>query len=197
MTSRGPRKPVDAAHARGRLLQAREFHESGRSLVTLAQGGSCNGAVALMVMATIAYADAITARTSGIVNQQDHQGAPRRLREVLAADCRTSRGGSFASCWAARTKSTTAHAAQRSTKHNDCSWSWMTSRRGPRARSDQRLRQSEVRCAAVPRAPRGSAFAARPMPASDTEKGEAGEQQRPCLRLGDGRKRLVPVGARL
>lgn len=83
MTSRGPRKPVDAAHARGRLLQAREFHESGRSLITLAQGGSYNGAVALMIMAAIAYADAITARASGVVNQQDHQSAPRLLREVL------------------------------------------------------------------------------------------------------------------
>jgi hypothetical protein len=83
MTGRGPRKAVDGGHALARLLQAREFHESARSLVTLAQGQSCNGAITLMVNAAIAYSDAITAKTRGVVNQQDHQGAPRLLREVL------------------------------------------------------------------------------------------------------------------
>lgn len=34
MTGKGPRKAVDGGHAPARLLQAREFHESARSLVT-------------------------------------------------------------------------------------------------------------------------------------------------------------------
>ena len=83
MTGKGPRKVVDGGHAQARLLLAREFHESARSLVTLAQAKSYNGAVTLMVTAAIAYSDAITAKARGVVNQQDHQRAPRLLREVL------------------------------------------------------------------------------------------------------------------
>jgi hypothetical protein len=83
MTGKGPRKAVDGGHAPARLLQAREFHESARSLVTLAHSKSYNPAVTLMVTAAIAYSDAITAKARGVVNQQDHQGAPRLLREVL------------------------------------------------------------------------------------------------------------------
>jgi hypothetical protein len=83
MTGKGPRKAVDAGHAPARLLQAREFHESARSLVTLAQSKSYNPSVTLMITAAISYSDAITAKARGIVNQQDHQGAPRLLREVL------------------------------------------------------------------------------------------------------------------
>ena len=65
------------------MLQAREFHDAVRSLITLAQSQSYNAAVTLMVTAAIAYSDAITARARGVINQQDHQGAPRLLREVL------------------------------------------------------------------------------------------------------------------
>ncbi|MCM8594065.1 hypothetical protein [Accumulibacter sp.] len=65
------------------MLQAREFHESARSLVVLAQSKSYNSAVTLMVTAAIAYGDAITAKVKGVVNKQDHQSAPRLLREVL------------------------------------------------------------------------------------------------------------------
>ena len=84
MTGQGPRKSVDAGHSPARLRQAREFHESARSLVTLAQSKSYNSAVTLLVTAAIAYSDAITARAKGVVNKQDHQSAPRLLREVRA-----------------------------------------------------------------------------------------------------------------
>lgn len=83
MTGKGPRKAVDGGHAPACLLQAREFHESARSLVTLAHSKSYNPSVTLMVTAAIAYSDAMTAKARGVVNQQDHQGAPRLLREVL------------------------------------------------------------------------------------------------------------------
>jgi hypothetical protein len=83
MTGQGPRKTVEAGHASARLLQAREFHESARSLVTLAESRSYNGTVTLIVTAAIAYGDAITAKGRGIVNKQDHQSAPKLLREVL------------------------------------------------------------------------------------------------------------------
>jgi hypothetical protein len=48
MTGKDPRKAVAGGHAPARLLQAREFHESARSLVTLAQSKSCNPAMATL-----------------------------------------------------------------------------------------------------------------------------------------------------
>ena len=83
MTSKGPRRAAADGEWSGRLIQAREFHESARSLVTLAESTSYNGAITLMIAAAIAYADAITAKLKGVVNKQDHQAAPRLLREVL------------------------------------------------------------------------------------------------------------------
>lgn len=83
MTNRGAHKEVDAGHATARLHQARAFHESAQALVTLAQSTSYNGAITLMITAAIAYADAITAVRMGVVNRQDHQSAPRLLREAL------------------------------------------------------------------------------------------------------------------
>lgn len=83
MTNQGPRKTVDAVHSSARLLQAREFHESARSLVTLGHSKSDNGAITLIVTAAIAYGDAVTAKARGVVSKQDHQSAPKLRREVL------------------------------------------------------------------------------------------------------------------
>lgn len=83
MTNQGSRRAAADGEGAGRLTQAREFHESARSLVTLAGNTSYNGAITLMVTAAIGYADAITAHRKGIVNRKDHQTAPRLLREVL------------------------------------------------------------------------------------------------------------------
>ena len=74
---------MQAEHSSARLLQAREFHESARNLVTLEQARSYNGAITLMITAVIAYSDAVTARVKGVVNQQDHQRAAALLREAL------------------------------------------------------------------------------------------------------------------
>lgn len=82
MTSKGPRSAATDGEWSGRLTQAREFHESARSLVTLAESKSYNGAITLMIAAAIGYADAVTAKLGGVVNKQDHQAAPRLLREV-------------------------------------------------------------------------------------------------------------------
>lgn len=83
--TKGPRRAAAGDEWYGRLVQAREFHESARSLVTLAENRSYNGAITLMVSAAIAYTDAITAKRRGVVNQQDHQTAPRLLREALGS----------------------------------------------------------------------------------------------------------------
>ncbi len=83
MTGQGPRKTVDGGHLSARLLQAREFHESARSQLVLAQSKRYKHAVTPMVAAAIAGGDAITAHVRGIVNKKDHQNAPRLLREIL------------------------------------------------------------------------------------------------------------------
>lgn len=83
MTSQGPRRRAAEGEWAGRLMQSREFHESARSLVTLAGSQSYNGTITLLVTAAIGYADAITAKRKGVVNKQDHQSSPRLLREVL------------------------------------------------------------------------------------------------------------------
>lgn len=83
MTSKGPRRPAIEGEWSGRLMQAREFHDSARSLVVLATSNSYNGAITLMVTAAIAYADAVTAKLRSVVNIQDHRMAPRLLRETL------------------------------------------------------------------------------------------------------------------
>ena len=57
--------------------------ENARSLVTLEDSCSYNGAITLQITAAIAYADAVTAKTKGVVNKQDHATAPRLLREAL------------------------------------------------------------------------------------------------------------------
>jgi hypothetical protein len=85
MTNKGPRRTAAEGEWSGRLTQAREFHESARNLVTLAASQSYNGPITLMVTAAIGYADAITAKLKGVVNKQDHQAAPRLLREVLGS----------------------------------------------------------------------------------------------------------------
>ena len=81
MTGQGPRKSVGHDHWKGRLIQAREFRESARSLVTLEASRTYNPAITLMVASAIAYA--ITAKRKGVINKQDHAAAPRLLREVL------------------------------------------------------------------------------------------------------------------
>ena len=83
MTAQGPRRAVDDDYARGRLLQAREFRESARSLVTLEASSTYNPAITLMVACAIAYVDAITAKRKGVINKQDLAAAPRLLRETL------------------------------------------------------------------------------------------------------------------
>jgi len=83
MTNQGPRKAVELTHWSARLQQGREFHGSARSLVTLGENTSYNGAITLMIVAAIAYGDALTAKARGVVNKQDHQSAPKLLREVL------------------------------------------------------------------------------------------------------------------
>lgn len=85
MTARSPRKKVDADYWQGRLRAAHEFHRAARDTALLADPGlGGNPVISQAVLAAIAYADCITARTAHVVNQQSHASAPRLLRNVLS-----------------------------------------------------------------------------------------------------------------
>lgn len=53
MTNKGPRRAATDGEWAGRLSQAREFQESARSLVRLADNKGYNGAITLMIIAAI------------------------------------------------------------------------------------------------------------------------------------------------
>jgi hypothetical protein len=77
-------RTVDTDFWEGRLKQARAFQQAGENLVALANpGDNLSPAISNIVLAAIAYADAITAKHRRLVNTQDHGAAPRLLRDTL------------------------------------------------------------------------------------------------------------------
>lgn len=84
MTRTGPGKPAGPEIVAGRLDNARAFLAAARDAAALADAGANgNPIVAQVVTAAIAYADALTARFSGRVNQRDHTALTRTLRAAL------------------------------------------------------------------------------------------------------------------
>ncbi len=84
MTRAGPRKRVDAFYWQGRLRTAADFRAAAHEALPLAQPGQSGTPIASQViLAAIAYADALTAKGAQVINQQDHAAATRLLREVL------------------------------------------------------------------------------------------------------------------
>jgi hypothetical protein len=84
MTRAGPRKRVDAVYWQGRLRAAADFRAAAHEALLLAQPGQSGTPTASQViLAAIAYADALTAKSAQVINQQDHAAATRLLREVL------------------------------------------------------------------------------------------------------------------
>jgi len=84
MTRTGSRRSVPDDFWHGRLNSARNFHEAARSLLALAEPGQdSNPVIVHVVNAAIAYADAVTARRSGLVNQRDHSALGALLRDAV------------------------------------------------------------------------------------------------------------------
>lgn len=84
MTGKSPRRRVDALYWQGRLQAARSYLEAAQQAMLLAEPGqSGNPIVSQMVLAAIAFGDALTARRASVINQQDHAAAPRLLRDVM------------------------------------------------------------------------------------------------------------------
>jgi hypothetical protein len=84
MTRKGPSKAVDRTFGDGRLQMAKAFLKAARNEAELAGDGDiANPIIVQVVNAAIAYTDALTARFSGRVNQQDHAAAVKALRAAL------------------------------------------------------------------------------------------------------------------
>jgi hypothetical protein len=84
VTRKGPTEKVDVSHCGGRLANAQAHRIAAETALRLAvEGDNTNPVRTLVVVAAIAYADALTARFGGVVNQQDHSAAVQALRSVL------------------------------------------------------------------------------------------------------------------
>lgn len=84
MTRKGPSKPVDETYSPRRLQVARAFLKAAQDEAALADEADVgNPIVAQVVNAAIAYADAVTAASSGRVNQKDHAAVVKALKDAL------------------------------------------------------------------------------------------------------------------
>jgi hypothetical protein len=84
MSRTGPYKKVQADFWQGRVRNARDFHSAAQTLFELHESGqNTNPIMVQVVEATIAYADAVTARRDSRINQQDHQALGALLRAIL------------------------------------------------------------------------------------------------------------------
>lgn len=87
MTRAGPSKKVTAGYATGRLDNARAYLQAARDALELASASAnANPIMSQIANAAIAYADALTAKRKSQVNQQDHRGAVKLLRDVLGKE---------------------------------------------------------------------------------------------------------------
>lgn len=79
-----PSRPVESREADGRLRNARDFKRDAEELLALRDDDdNANGVITLIVNAAIAYADALTSKYGGFVNQQDHKTVSAGLIKAL------------------------------------------------------------------------------------------------------------------
>ncbi len=72
------------AFATGRLAIARSFMRTAETAMALSEPGDPqNPTISSIVLAAVAYCDALTAKYSGRVNQKDHGAAATALRDAL------------------------------------------------------------------------------------------------------------------
>jgi flagellar biosynthesis/type III secretory pathway protein FliH len=87
MTRTGPSKKVGDDFAAGRLDNARAYLQAARDALELAhESANANPIMSQIVNAAIAYADALTAKRKAQINQRDHRGAAKLLRDVLGKE---------------------------------------------------------------------------------------------------------------
>ena len=94
MTRVGGNKPADRGMAEGRLRKARAYHEAARVLLdALDHLPDADPVISCATLAAIAYTDAVTAAVAGRINQGDHGGAVKLLREALGNELPTVQRG--------------------------------------------------------------------------------------------------------
>jgi hypothetical protein len=82
--AKGPWREVDRGQWSGRLQNARDFLQSARNSLALAdEQENGNPIMSQIVLAVIAFADTLTIRHAGIQNEQDHQGIVRAVRHAM------------------------------------------------------------------------------------------------------------------
>jgi hypothetical protein len=80
-------KKKDLAFATGRLTVARAFLKEARKSVEFADPGDIgNPTMSTVINCVIAYADALTVKYKGEINQQDHQAVVKLLRTALGKE---------------------------------------------------------------------------------------------------------------
>ncbi|MFB9984385.1 hypothetical protein ACFSQQ_11190 [Mesorhizobium kowhaii] len=80
----GSTKKKDAAYVSGRVLIARGFLKAARNSNLVADAGDIgNPVMSTVINCAIAYADALTAKSRGEINQGDHQAVVKLLRAAL------------------------------------------------------------------------------------------------------------------
>jgi hypothetical protein len=84
MTRKGPSKAADKALGEGRLRMARAFLKAAQNEAALAEDGDvANPIISQIVTAATAYADALTVKFVGRINQRDHAAVIKTLRAAL------------------------------------------------------------------------------------------------------------------
>lgn len=87
MVRTGPSKKKDAAYASARLKIARGFLKEARNSVAFADPGDFgNATMSTVINGAIAYADALTAKFKGEINQGDHQAVVKLLRATFGKE---------------------------------------------------------------------------------------------------------------
>lgn len=84
MTRQAPRKKVPPDFWESRRRAGRDFLKAAQDGLAIADSGDSGAPVmSNVILAAIAYADALTAKRANVVNSADHNAAPRLLRDVL------------------------------------------------------------------------------------------------------------------
>lgn len=84
MTRKASTKAVSDEHWRGRLENARAFHQAASDALALAEPGlNANPILSNIAAAAIGYADALTAKAKQVINQQDQAAVSGTLRLAL------------------------------------------------------------------------------------------------------------------
>jgi hypothetical protein len=84
MTKQAPRRKVEPDFWNSRRRFARDFLKAAQDGFALLDAGE-NGAPVMsnVIVAAIAYGDALTAKRANVINSEDHNAAPKLLRDVL------------------------------------------------------------------------------------------------------------------